>query len=218
MKTNPIEEKRKRGRPSAKKQLDLTAVLDIALRYFADKGFEGTRMKDIAEEAGCNKSLMNYHFSNKENLWKQAIMHLGGKMMQRFEEVKGYFKDLEGLAALKAYTRQFVYFSAEHPEFYKVVFHEMCTKTERATWLIDHILAPAHQLIESANTTETDGLREFEGYSTPSLFSIIIGAANVFFIHAFQMEKMYGINPFDKAEIEKHADTVIDLVFAKFSQ
>jgi len=41
-----------------------------------------------------------------------------------------YFKDLKGIAALKTYIRQFVYFTAEHPEFHKVVFHEMCTQTE----------------------------------------------------------------------------------------
>ena len=45
--------------------------------------------------------------------------------------------------------------------------------------------------------------------------AILLGAANTFFIHSFQMEHMYGINPFDEAEIEKHADIVIDLIYAR---
>jgi hypothetical protein len=32
------------------------------------------------------------------------------------------------------------------------------------------------------------------------------------------MESMYGINPFEKKEIEKHADIVIDILFAKFKE
>ena len=210
--------KRRRGRPSLKKQFDLPKVLEIAIKYFADKGFDGTTIMAIAEEAGYTKASLHYHFGDKEKLWKQAVLHLSEKLMKRFIEVKGYFKDLEGLAAFKAYTRQFVYFSAEYPEFFKVVFHEMCTKTDRASWLVENILAPAHKLYEGDSLENKDGQLLFQGYEVAHLSSIIIGAANVFFINAFQMETMYGVNPFEKDNIEKHADIVIDILFARFEK
>ena len=209
--------KKKRGRPVGSKQIDKVAILNIAIQAFANKGFDGVRQRDIAKKAGITNSLMNYHFNNKEDLWQQAILQLGEKLKKRLLEIQGYFKDLEGLAALKAYTRQFIYFSAEHPEFYKVVFHEMCTQTERANWLIDTILSPLHQAFGGATTNLQSNIEEFKGYPIANISSIIIGAANVFFIHAFQMKKMYATNPFEKEEIEKHADIVIDLLFAKFS-
>lgn len=216
MAIDPTTKKKKRGRPIGSKQIDEVAILNIAIQEFANKGFDGVRQRDIAKKASITNSLMNYHFKSKEDLWQQAILQLGEKLKKRLLEVQGYFKDLEGLAALKAYTRQFIYFSAEHPEFYKVVFHEMCTQTERADWLIDTMLSPLHQMFGGVTTNPTSEIEKFRGYPIANISSIIIGAANVFFIHAFQIKKMYATNPFEKEEIEKHADIVIELLFAKF--
>ena len=115
--------KRKRGRPSSKKEIDLNQLLEVAIKSFANEGYKGTSMKAIAEEAGYTKAVLHYHFENKENLWKTAVLHLNNKLIKRYEEIQGYFKDLEGLAALKAYTRQYIYFCAEHPEYYLSLIH-----------------------------------------------------------------------------------------------
>ena len=210
------ENKKKRGRPFANKQIDKIAILDIAIHEFANNGFDGARLKAIAKEANISSSLMNYHFENKEDIWRQAVLQLGDKLKARIVETQGYLKDLTGVAALKAFTRQFIYFSAEHPEFYKVIFHEMCTKTERAKWLVQNILSPLHYIFDGKNTTEENEMLNFEGIPIANLSSIIIGAANTFFIHSFQMEEMYKVQSFDPKEIERHADIVIDLIFSKF--
>jgi len=209
------KEKKKRGRPSKDEKVDLAVIYESALVEFANKGFDGARLSSIAKGAGVANSLLTYHFNKKDDLWRRSVEHLISKLLARFTEVRGYFKDLEGVAAFKAYTRQFIYFSAEYPEFYKIVFHEMCTQTERASWLVQHILRPAHELYEGE---ELKGTLNFMGYSVANLSSIIIGASNVFFIHSFQMKEMYGVDPFAKEEIEKHADIVIDLLFAKFEE
>jgi TetR/AcrR family transcriptional regulator len=47
-------------------------ILEAAKKVFHRKGFEGTRMQEIADEAGFNKSLVHYYFRNKENLF-QAV-------------------------------------------------------------------------------------------------------------------------------------------------
>lgn len=210
--------KKKRGRPVASKQINKVVILEIAIQEFANNGFDGARQKEIAQRAGISNSLMNYHFESKEALWREATLQMGDKLKNRIEETHKYLKDLKGLDALKAFTRQFIYFSAEHPEFYKIIFHEMCTKTDRASWLVNNILAPLHGIFDNANAVEVDGKLSFEGVPVANLSSIIIGAANTFFIHAFQMDLMYGVQPFDKKEIEQHTDIVIDLVFAKFDK
>jgi len=45
-------------------------ILESALRNFMQKGFEGTSINDVADDAKINKSLIYHHFTNKENLWK----------------------------------------------------------------------------------------------------------------------------------------------------
>jgi len=42
--------------------------------------------------------------------------------------------------------------------------------------------------------------------------SIVIGAANIFFSQAYQMEKLYGVNVFDQKVINQHTETIIELL------
>ncbi len=44
-------------------------ILEVAGKLFAENGFEGTSIRDIASEAGVNLAAVNYHFKNKNNLY-----------------------------------------------------------------------------------------------------------------------------------------------------
>lgn len=48
-------------------------ILDAALTLFAEKGYEGTNLLDIAESVGIVKSAIYRHFSGKEELWDAVI-------------------------------------------------------------------------------------------------------------------------------------------------
>ena len=49
-------------------------LLDIAVRLFARKGYEGTSLRDIAEEARITKAALYYHFPNKEALYERIVL------------------------------------------------------------------------------------------------------------------------------------------------
>ena len=48
-------------------------ILDAALDAFAEKGFDGASIADIAARAQVPKSLLQYHFGSKEELWKTCL-------------------------------------------------------------------------------------------------------------------------------------------------
>lgn len=48
-------------------------ILIAASKVFTEKGFSGTRTRDIAEEAGINLALLNYYFRSKEKLFGQVM-------------------------------------------------------------------------------------------------------------------------------------------------
>ncbi|QBD79340.1 TetR/AcrR family transcriptional regulator [Ktedonosporobacter rubrisoli] len=48
-------------------------ILDAAMRVFAQKGFNRTTNKDIAQEAGITPGLIYHYFANKEALLKELM-------------------------------------------------------------------------------------------------------------------------------------------------
>jgi len=48
-------------------------ILDAALSLFADRGFDGTSVRRIAEEAGVSHGLLYAHFESKEDLLRELM-------------------------------------------------------------------------------------------------------------------------------------------------
>lgn len=48
-------------------------IIGSATVLFAKNGFDGTSVRDIAAHATVNLAAINYHFSNKENLYKEVL-------------------------------------------------------------------------------------------------------------------------------------------------
>ena len=48
-------------------------ILQAAGRLFSEKGYEGTRVYEIADAAGVNKALIYYYFHNKEDILDSLI-------------------------------------------------------------------------------------------------------------------------------------------------
>jgi AcrR family transcriptional regulator len=48
-------------------------VIKAATRLFSDKGYEGTKMNEIAQGAGVNKALIYYYFPSKQSLLDHII-------------------------------------------------------------------------------------------------------------------------------------------------
>ncbi len=61
-------------------------LLDAAEKLFCENGFDGTTVRDLTAEAGCNVAAVNYHFNGKEQLYKAMfIRHL--------EWVLGFYRE-----------------------------------------------------------------------------------------------------------------------------
>jgi TetR/AcrR family transcriptional regulator, fatty acid metabolism regulator protein len=54
-------------------------ILDAAVKVFADKGYYGARVSDIAQEAGIAYGLVYHYFKNKEDLLISIFRHRWGQ-------------------------------------------------------------------------------------------------------------------------------------------
>lgn len=63
-------------------------ILEAAEELFAEKGFEGTSVRDIAQKADVNIAMISYYFGSKEKLLEALIeMHSGYATVQ-LEELR----------------------------------------------------------------------------------------------------------------------------------
>jgi hypothetical protein len=51
-------------------------ILKAARKVFAEKGYDGARVDEIAREAGINKAMLYYYFSSKENILREVIINI----------------------------------------------------------------------------------------------------------------------------------------------
>jgi AcrR family transcriptional regulator len=51
-------------------------ILDVALDLFTDQGFDGTSMREIAEQLGISKPAIYYHFASKDEILMALHMRL----------------------------------------------------------------------------------------------------------------------------------------------
>jgi AcrR family transcriptional regulator len=63
-------------------------ILDAAIRVFAEHGYHGSRVGDIAEDAGVAHGLLYHYFSSKEEVLRVIFAENWGQLIARFRAVE----------------------------------------------------------------------------------------------------------------------------------
>ena len=65
-----------------------TLILDAAIRVFAEHGYHGARVGDIAEDAGVAHGLLYHYFSSKDEVLQTVFRENWQTLVARFEQVE----------------------------------------------------------------------------------------------------------------------------------
>lgn len=94
------------------------AILEAAQQVFAERGFAGASLRDLAEAAGVTRSLIHHHFGSKEGLWLAVVDHLFADYGKRQGEILDRsFLDLVGF---EESARVLFAFLQEKPNFVRL--------------------------------------------------------------------------------------------------
>ena len=64
-------------------------IINHALELFAEKGFEGTSIRDLAAKADVNVAMVNYYFGSKEKLFESMVEERASYSRGVLEEIAG---------------------------------------------------------------------------------------------------------------------------------
>ena len=79
-------------------------ILDAAVRVFAEHGYHGSRVGDIAEDAGVAHGLLYHYFASKDDVLQTIFVENWGELVARFRAVEAADEPapekLEGIAKI----------------------------------------------------------------------------------------------------------------------
>ena len=116
-----------------KKTKDTTTentILNAAKVIFQQKGMDGARMQEIADEAGINKALLHYYFRSKqllfEAVFKNAFILLAPQMHKILNDDSSIFDKI------KNFTSNYISFVIKHPYLPNFIIQELNKNPEFA--------------------------------------------------------------------------------------
>lgn len=189
------------------------ALLTAAKKIFAAKGYAGATVKEVADEAGVNVSLVSYHYNGKENLFRACIEAYG---IRRLEATEQFLKEPRSVEDFRVRLTLFLedYFSnAISDQDTMTIMHRECLGANPIT----------HDLFEGVFMKSVENMMAFfaqakkngilrESIDPHYVVLTVMGAI----AHAIQMDCMHeqffktGLK--DPTHREKLVETLLQLV------
>jgi TetR/AcrR family transcriptional regulator len=138
-------ERRGRPRKRAEQQRSLEtrgAILDAAIKEFAERGFEGASIRAIAERLGLQHPLITYHYRSKDILWRAAAEHAFTQIREEWDMSASESAGLSPLARLREEYATLFRYTVAFPEFHRFMRQEAFTDSPRLKWVAETVLAP----------------------------------------------------------------------------
>ncbi len=98
-------------------------LLDAAEVEFAQAGFDGARLADIAERAGIRRPSLLYHFASKEALYTAVVERTFEDVGRALSAAMAGARDFEERATAPA--RQFAAYLERHPDVGRILLREV---------------------------------------------------------------------------------------------
>ncbi|MCG8591033.1 MAG: TetR/AcrR family transcriptional regulator [Proteobacteria bacterium] len=192
-------------------------VLDAAIAVFAEEGFEGTTMRDVADRSGVKQPLIVYHFENKQKLWRAAVDEVWRRMETAVAEAAGNGGrgfDPERLKTrddLGRALRAIAHGIASHPEYLRIVLREASHRGDRYAWLDENHMGRNHRDARTlVACAQERGL--LPQASVDHLVYILIGALTFAMAIEAEVEQHTRQSPRDPAFLDAHVDALMKLL------
>lgn len=168
----PIDKRRSRG------ELTRMALLEAALFFFGERGYEGAGTRDIASKAGCNQGLIAFHFGGKEGLYNAALSiafeNLGTIIQPMTRRLREALAAGGGTASLRAVLEKEITATLlalmrkkTHQSWFLLLRRSLQSGDEKTKALYNDLFAPLHGVVcgimkKNADTCQEDSsLRAF---------------------------------------------------------
>lgn len=189
------------------------AILQAAENEFAEKGFWGARVDEIANQSGLNKRMIYAYFGDKEGLYKQVLLNSYSKMEEI--ENKLVLKNLEGIELVKNIISTYFNFLYNNPNFVNILMWENLNKGKHLKEIENSSIErkSIKYFINAIEKGKTDGIFNKDINSYQIVLSMITTCfAN--FSNQYTLSRLFNTNLADKDIIEQRRHHTTKLIIA----
>ncbi len=119
-----------------------TALAEVALKLWAERGFDQTSVAAIAEEAGISKGTFYLYFESKDALLLDVL-----RRNSLVPNILALIEDLQN-RSLEEAVREFVQGAwrhlCDHRDFILVVLRELPTQLDKASEIVERVIVPTN--------------------------------------------------------------------------
>ncbi|MEI6124627.1 MAG: TetR/AcrR family transcriptional regulator [Bacteroidota bacterium] len=104
-------------------------ILEAAKKVFLDKGFDGARMQQIADEAGINKALLHYYFRSKDKLFDAIFEDAFMQFLPNISQIM--VSDMEFSEKIRAFVGHYIDMLLNNPHLPIFIMRELQRNPEK---------------------------------------------------------------------------------------
>lgn len=98
-------------------------IFDAATEVFIARGYDGTRMQEIADKAGINKALLHYYFRSKDQLFDAVFSKVISQIFPVVKELLG--ADMPLINKMSMFVDVYISTLVQNPFLPSFVLHEL---------------------------------------------------------------------------------------------
>jgi TetR/AcrR family transcriptional regulator len=196
------------GRPKSDDPEARVKIMAAAEALFAEHGFAGVGIRQIAAAAGVNGAMIHYYFGNKERLYEAIIENAASTVRGLIAGAIGSATTLE--ERLTRFVKAYAGYLFGHPHLARILSREMLAGGEHIMKIIPKYATTNYGMLREAMAEAIDGgeLRDIDVDLAPiSLIGMII----VFQLIRPLIAIGLGQVQFDDRFIERLAAHTVDL-------
>jgi len=98
-------------------------ILEAAKEVFQKKGMDGSRMQEIADKAGINKSMLHYYYRSKKLLFEAVFTSAFSLVAPQINKILNDDSTIE--EKVKRFTHNYISFMVKHPYLPNFIIQEL---------------------------------------------------------------------------------------------